>query len=716
MDVTSKSSQLFQLTTQIICFGEDNYQQKILEEVSAIFDFNACAILNVIDYENLSLSHAQLLSSGITDVELFKFLENELYAWPVERDPYIGSFDQYSVIGVPFQQQTWGIFLAKKHPLHEDIQGLLTFANSVSIWFDYPYLFHSTEPPVKVDMLSERKYAALQTLYSIAEWDWDINTNDCYISHAFIAFFDHASIKDYYTISDLYHLIGSCNVQRFKDCIGKVVRHRYQVLEEFKCPLLDEKSFQHIQILFDPVFEGDHLVRVVGFCRDNGRTYSSDDHQLKWFDSEWLHELKLLPMEWIVHSNSECEIRTSPFHQTHIKENVDTLIAELSRHLSDLFCDNQCDKNLNIAIKFPFSKYHYQLIASKSELDPLLWRGFLILLNEKDGPTAEATALQQQLYEQYNQQRVFQFFNSLSSVESIDEYHPLIEYILGLPRYSKATYTFTDFWAQIETLFSSMNSNVTIKKTITEQYRVPHAQWGLSLISFFLSYFSLLDNPLTIHCIEPSIVESQNTRILDANHVIEISFHSSHAKHVPSIVQQFLQFGFMGTGIDMSFMYNDIHWKCNIYFEVKAPEQPVIINSQKIHEPTTELQKKTILIVDDDQYNTQTLEVLFHSDGFRTMSASQGQQALRLVDTEDLIDIIILDLRMPVLDGFGVLDQMNNTPGKPSIPIVILSANITPDVLQRLRKYNVNAIIEKPFEMDDLIGHVNQILSVSSVA
>ena len=98
------------------------------------------------------------------------------------------------------------------------------------------------------------------------------------------------------------------------------------------------------------------------------------------------------------------------------------------------------------------------------------------------------------------------------------------------------------------------------------------------------------------------------------------------------------------------------------------------------------------------------------------MSASQGQQALRLVDTEDLIDIIILDLRMPVLDGFGVLDQMNNTPGKPSIPIVILSANITPDVLQRLRKYNVNAIIEKPFEMDDLIGLVNQILSVASVA
>ena len=82
----------------------------------------------------------------------------------------------------------------------------------------------------------------------------------------------------------------------------------------------------------------------------------------------------------------------------------------------------------------------------------------------------------------------------------------------------------------------------------------------------------------------------------------------------------------MGTGIDMSFMYNDIHWKCNIYFEVKAPEQPVIINSQKIHESTTELQKKTILIVDDDQYIRKHWKSYFMS-GFRTMSASQGQQA-----------------------------------------------------------------------------------------
>ena len=120
------------------------------------------------------------------------------------------------------------------------------------------------------------------------------------------------------------------------------------------------------------------------------------------------------------------------------------------------------------------------------------------------------------------------------------------------------------------------------------------------------------------------------------------------------------------------------------------------------------------MIVDDDQYNTQTLEVLFHSDGFRTISANQGQQALRLIDTVETIDIMILDLRMPVMDGFGVLERIKDNPQAGDIPVVVLSANITPNVSERLRQYNVNAIIEKPFDMDELIGHVNQIISVTS--
>ena len=57
---------------------------------------------------------------------------------------------------------------------------------------------------------------------------------------------------------------------------------------------------------------------------------------------------------------------------------------------------------------------------------------------------------------------------------------------------------------------------------------------------------------------------------------------------------------------------------------------------------------------------------------------------------------------MPVMDGFGFLDYLKDADLLNKFPIMMLSANITPDVAERLRKYNVDAIVEKPFDMDEL--------------
>ncbi|MEK9727545.1 MAG: hypothetical protein VW397_05515, partial [Candidatus Margulisiibacteriota bacterium] len=218
------SDRLFQFTTQIALFDRDTFQRKILDEVMATFNFSAAVYINVVDYDTVFLSDFVNPNEVLNEPDVFDYLSNELFSWNTEAGPYIGSFNDLSVIGVPFQPFTWGIFFASKHPLATDIQALRTFSRSVSIWFDYPFMFHSTEPPIKIDMRSERKYAALQTLYSIAEWEWDIESNNCVISNAFIAFFDHAKIKDCYSITDLYQLIGEDNTHRLKAWFDRVVR------------------------------------------------------------------------------------------------------------------------------------------------------------------------------------------------------------------------------------------------------------------------------------------------------------------------------------------------------------------------------------------------------------------------------------------------------------------------------------------------------------
>ena len=522
-------------------------------------------------------------------------------------------------------------------------------------------------------------------------------------------FFDHAQIKSSYSIKDLYDLIGIENKTRFKECIDKVVRTQYQVFEEFKCPQLDQVTHQHIQMLFDPVYENGKLTRILGFCRDNGRTYASDDHQLHWFDSEWLHDLPVLPLEWIVHSDQECEITTSKFHHQQIKEDVAPLISELTTHLTDLFKTETITGQVNVSVKFPFLNYHYQLIAAQSSLNPLLWRGFLILLEEKvaDG---SAAAMLVQRYEESQHLRSNQLFQSLSGIDDFSSYRGLIQYLKGLPRLQTQAYEFVDFWRQLNQLMADQFPHVKLKKNLNEDVRLPYAQWGLSLIPYIIHFFKLDSDVLTLQITEPAIVESQNQRLVEANHVIEVSFGAQNVRPCLDFEALLFQYAFVGTSVDVSFLSNSKDWKCRLFFEVRVPEQPILMHSQNVYQPVEDARKKTVLIVDDDEYNTQTLEVLFHSDGFRTITATQGQHAIRLIESLDIIDIMILDIRMPVLDGFGVLEYLKEANMLNRFPIMMLSANITPDVSERLRKYNVDAIVEKPFDMDELVGRVNRLI------
>ena len=108
------TQQLFKLTTQIKLFDKDNFQRRILDEIVTIFGFEAALYVNVLDYDSLFLSELVLKNSGILEDSAHEFFSNELFAWAIEDGPYIGTFQDFSVIGVKFQQQTWGLFFCSE--------------------------------------------------------------------------------------------------------------------------------------------------------------------------------------------------------------------------------------------------------------------------------------------------------------------------------------------------------------------------------------------------------------------------------------------------------------------------------------------------------------------------------------------------------------------------------------------------------------------------
>ena len=83
--------------------------------------------------------------------------------------------------------------------------------------------------------------------------------------------------------------------------------------------------------------------------------------------------------------------------------------------------------------------------------------------------------------------------------------------------------------------------------------------------------------------------------------------------------------------------------------------------------------KKTILIVDDEPELVKALQIRFEEEGFRVITAYDGSNGLEKTRTEKP-DLVILDIVMPVMDGYQVCETIKNDPATKNIPVVMLTA------------------------------------------
>jgi len=119
---------------------------------------------------------------------------------------------------------------------------------------------------------------------------------------------------------------------------------------------------------------------------------------------------------------------------------------------------------------------------------------------------------------------------------------------------------------------------------------------------------------------------------------------------------------------------------------------------------------KSILIVDDEQPFLLSLqEGLSDQPDYQVKTALNGQEALEVLKSNK-IDLLVTDLKMPVMDGFGLLAQMS---GKyPGIPVIVMTAFGTEEIEQRLKKIDNFFYLEKPLDLDLLSSTINQALAV----
>ena len=116
--------------------------------------------------------------------------------------------------------------------------------------------------------------------------------------------------------------------------------------------------------------------------------------------------------------------------------------------------------------------------------------------------------------------------------------------------------------------------------------------------------------------------------------------------------------------------------------------------------------QKKILVVDDEEQLALALKIRLQSHGYQVVTAHDGQQALKVV-AQEKPDLVILDVLMPVMDGYSCLRQLNALFGRGKIPVIILTARDRMKDLFELE--GIEDYIIKPFDHEDLLLRIDRV-------
>lgn len=119
---------------------------------------------------------------------------------------------------------------------------------------------------------------------------------------------------------------------------------------------------------------------------------------------------------------------------------------------------------------------------------------------------------------------------------------------------------------------------------------------------------------------------------------------------------------------------------------------------------------KKILIVDDEPNIVMTLEYTFKKSNYEVFIARDGQEALDILKT-NFPDVIILDIMMPMVDGFATLEQIRKDDNLQHTKVMFLSAKNKDSDIEKGLALGADAYMTKPFSIKKVIEKVEELLN-----
>src|SRR5579883_127018 len=120
-------------------------------------------------------------------------------------------------------------------------------------------------------------------------------------------------------------------------------------------------------------------------------------------------------------------------------------------------------------------------------------------------------------------------------------------------------------------------------------------------------------------------------------------------------------------------------------------------------QPADSAQPATILIVENEVSNRILIERVLSTRGYRCITASNGREALGILDHEH-VDLILTDLSMPVLDGYRTTELIRQRPGMANLPVIAVTAFALGSEGEAAKQSGCTDFLTKPFKPKQLLA------------
>lgn len=115
---------------------------------------------------------------------------------------------------------------------------------------------------------------------------------------------------------------------------------------------------------------------------------------------------------------------------------------------------------------------------------------------------------------------------------------------------------------------------------------------------------------------------------------------------------------------------------------------------------------KRILVVEDNDMNMQLVEFLLDEGGYAIVKAASGEEAMSVARSGEQVDLILMDIHLPGIDGLSVVRELKSDPRTSAIPILALTAHAMRGDKDRFLQAGCDGYISKPIDVKTFLSSI----------